>query len=161
MTVGRIVARGKGRAAQLRALPKRHWSKEKQETFLAHLAATCNVSASLRKVGMSSTGLYQFRRRSAEFRAGWDRALAEGYDNLELAMLKRALSGTLKPILNRNGVKIGTVREFSDSVALRLLTIRHATVRGGAGEPAEDDEAIRLRIEAKLSLMNERMGGDG
>jgi hypothetical protein len=34
-------------------------------------------------------------------------------------------------------------------------------VRGGAGEPAEDDEAIRLRIEAKLSLMNERMGGDG
>ena len=51
----------------------RHWNKTKENRFLDCLAATCNVAASLREVGMSDTTVYRHRKRSAHFRAGCPR----------------------------------------------------------------------------------------
>ena len=39
----------------------RHWNKTKENRFLDCLAATCNVAASLREVGMSDTTVYRHR----------------------------------------------------------------------------------------------------
>jgi hypothetical protein len=56
----------------------RAWTAAKERKFLDHLAATCNVSASLREVGATATSAYGHRQKSAQFRAEWNRALSEG-----------------------------------------------------------------------------------
>ena len=140
------------------------WTDEKRERFLEHLAATCNVVASCREVGMSEPGLYKLKMRDAEFRAAFEAAVAEGYSRLELMMLERAMHGTRKPVLH-GGKVVAEITEYSDRVALALLAAhRETALRGRAVQrqpEAEDPEAIRARLSALFSDMNRRMGGEG
>ena len=163
MTGGRrvemIVTRHKGRP-QVKKQKASGWTKARRDLFLTELAATCNVSAALRKVGMSGGGLYRYRRQSAEFRAEWQEALAEGYAKLEMALLDRAINGTVKPVFNA-GKQVGEITEYSDAVAMRLLTA-HKDSAGRSGPLLiEDLDVVRQRVELKLSLMHERIGGAG
>lgn len=147
-------------AAQVQRERAGTWTKAKRTEFLEQLAATANVRASARAVGMSEPGVYRLRQRSAEFRAAWAVALSEGYAKLELMLLERAMNGTVKPIFQL-GKEVGSVTEYSDRLALTLLNAHRATVhreRVGAGE---DPEETRRRISATLAEMNLRMGGDG
>lgn len=63
-----------------------------QQKFLDTLAATSNVRASARAVGMGAGKLYAARETDAAFAAAWERALAIAYDRLEQAMLRYAVS---------------------------------------------------------------------
>jgi len=78
-------------------------SDEQVETFLATLAETCNLVRSARAAGFSANWAYRKRRRDAGFRAGWAMAVREGYAKLELVLLERAIKGTPKPIVRRDG----------------------------------------------------------
>lgn len=66
------------------------FGKRGKARFLEHLAATCNVQASARAAGVSVSTVYNHRMRDADFRAGWDEALAQGYARLEAALIERA-----------------------------------------------------------------------
>jgi len=128
---------------------KAKWSK----IFLAELAATSNVSASAKLAGVNSALVYETRRVDAEFSRAWRRALCEGYDALEMALLQRFRDGELKPAA---GAKRGS-RSFDNATALRLLAAHRETVaRERAVQDEEDADAILLSINAKLSKMRER-----
>lgn len=133
------------------------WSMEKQATFLATLAATCNVSASVRSIRMSESSVYRLRRKSPEFLAEWQTALREGYARLELAMLERAIHGTEKPVFHL-GKEVGRVRQYPDRQAMTLLTAHRTSVMGAIDAPkASDPEEVRQRILNKLAEMNARL----
>lgn len=142
--------------------PKREsWTAEKKRTFLATLAATCNVSAAVRSIDMSESAVYRLRQRSPEFRAEWQSALREGYAKLEMAMLERAIHGTQKPVYHL-GKEIGQVTEYPDRVALTLLTAHREAVTGEvpATQKASDPLEVRRRILEKLAEMSGRLAAN-
>jgi hypothetical protein len=149
-------------AATKDAAEVKRWTLERQADFLAHLAMTCNVRASARAVGMSEQGVHRLRLRSPEFRDAWETALAEGYVRLEMMLLDRALNGVEKTVVGKNGEPAGSVTEHSDRLALALMNApRRATPRPRAAEAQRDRKEVRRLVEAKLSEMNKRMGGEG
>lgn len=139
----------KTRRAPSEAARFKIWSKP----FLAELAASSNVTAAARKAGVSTSSAYDERRHNAEFNRAWQRALCEGYDNLEMELLRRLRDGEVKPA---SGAKRG-VRAFDNATAFRLLGAhREAAGRQRAVRTNEDAEAIVLQINAKLEKMRQR-----
>jgi AcrR family transcriptional regulator len=67
--------------------------------FLEELTASCNVSASARAVGVSSTAVYALRKKDADFACAWDQAVEDASDELEQEARKRALRGVQEPIV--------------------------------------------------------------
>lgn len=160
---GRLTrSRGSGGGArpQLQKPRRKSWTMGRRETFLAELAATCNVSAAARAAGMCPQGAYRLRDRDAGFRAAWMRALGEGYERLELMMLERAMFGVEKHVWYR-GEQVGSMRSYGDATGLALLRMHRDTVKGASAPDAQDVEAARARLAAKFSEMNRNMGGDG
>ena len=92
-----------GSAPRKRKARRNEWTKAKEETFLASLGETCNVTAAAEAAGMSVTSAYNRRKTHAAFRAGWAEALASAYQRLELVMLDRALNGTEKIVIRKDG----------------------------------------------------------
>ena len=137
-----------------------NWTKAKREGFLEHLAATANVRASVRAVGMSEAGAYKLRRRMPEFHAAWKAALAEGYERVELLLLERALGGTPTPIVHGGEAK-GEVRLPDNRMALMLLRLHRDTVKGGQIEGVTaaigDPDLASAHLEEKLAEMHARI----
>ncbi|HEY0113541.1 MAG TPA: hypothetical protein VGB59_10380 [Allosphingosinicella sp.] len=78
-------------------------------------------------------------------------------------LLKRQRDGVKKPVFHA-GKRIGTITQYSDRVALALLKVHEEKAQRGAHADklmAQEEELARLRLEAKLSEMNRRMGGNG
>ncbi|MFP5396137.1 MAG: hypothetical protein ACLGHF_08245 [Alphaproteobacteria bacterium] len=135
--------------------PFARWSKD----FLAELAATSNVSAAARRAGITTTVAYDQRRCDPEFNRAWQSALCEGYDHLEMELLRRLRDGEIKPAA---GAKKGT-RTFDNATALRLLAAhRESAARQRAIRSNEDSEAIIQSINAKLERIRQRraLAGD-
>ena len=125
------------------------WSK----LFLSELAATSNVTAAAHKAGINKTAAYDARRANPEFNRAWQRALCEGYDHLEMELLRRLRDGEIKPAA---GAKKGT-RTFDNATALRLLAAhRDSAARQRAISSNEDSEAIIQSINAKLEVIRQR-----
>lgn len=125
------------------------WSKP----FLAKLAETSNVTAAAKAGGIDTSRAYEARRTNAGFNRDWQQALCEGYDNLEMDMLRRLREGEIKPPAS---AKKG-VRTWEHAVALRLLTAhREATGRQRAVRNRADAEVIVQQINAKLEAMKQR-----
>ena len=134
-------------------------SDEQIETFYVTLAETCNVARSARAAGFSANWAYRKRRRDAGFRTGWAQAVREGYAKLELVLLERAMKGTPKPYVRRDGSE-RTIREYSTALAVALLR-RHADTADEAGFEHDGDETreTRGRILEKLERMRARDAG--
>lgn len=135
----------------------RRWSAERVQRFFDTLARTANVLASERAAGLGERSAYTRRQRDPEFRAAWDVALREGYANLEITALERAMHGQRKPLLY--GGKIVTeVTEYSDRLVLTLLAAHRASAKGIPANAGDDAEAIRERIRAKMDAERGRSG---
>lgn len=151
------ITRAAGGRAQLQKPRARRWTRTLRARFLETLAATANVSASARAVGMCPQGAYKLRARDAAFAQAWQAALAQGYERLELMLLERALHGTDKEVWYR-GEKVGTMRSYSDSLALSLLRAHRDSVKQA---PAiEEPEILRKRLELRIAEMRDRLRGD-
>ena len=163
MSEAKVVALPRRRAPAPKRKPvRKQWTADKKARFLASLAATANVAASVRACRMSESAVYALRQRSPEFRAEWQAALREGYARLELMMLERAMKGTEKPVFH-GGQQVGVVTEYSDRQAMTLLALHRDSVIGDdGGRPRPSDPAeVRKRILDKLAEMNARLGKDG
>lgn len=151
-----LVLKG-GRRPQLIKGRKGGWTAAKRKAFTAELAATCNVAASLRVVGMSTSSLYRLRQRSAEFRAQWAEALREGYAKLELTLLDRAMNGTVKTVIRADGSVDKTI-EYPNAIALALLRMHKDSVAEAAAEhDSVEIEDVRKRIARKLAMVRKRI----
>lgn len=136
-------ARAKPAATKKPAGPKRtkHW----RTTFLAVLAETSNVTQSAKAAVTSLSKVYETRRKDAEFRQQWHAALCEGYDYLEMEVLRRLREGAFT---TADGGK------FDFACALRVLSAHQATVmaeRARLGD--EDEDAVFASINAKIDAM--------
>lgn len=122
-----------------------------RETFLAALAETSNVAGAARRAGVDVSTVYRARRNEAEFNRAWQEALCEGYDNLEMDLLRRLRIGEL------DGGKAKARRKYDNAIAFRLLLAHRETVsKQRAIRANEDEDAILASIDAKLEAMRQR-----
>jgi hypothetical protein len=139
----RIVGNAK---PKLRRLHRHEWTRRKEEAFLTTLAETCNVTLAAEAAGMSLTAAYNRRKSHAAFRAGWAEAIATAYQRLELVMLDRALNGTEKVVVRKDGSE-ERMREYPNQIALHLLKMHRDSAMEAIAEPAEPDVAeVRERL---------------
>lgn len=97
-----------------------HTIKKVQAAFLEALGQTANVSASCRKAKLPRKTAYDWRSDDADFATAWDAALDLGTDALEDEAVRRGSEGTLKPVY-QGGKRVGTVREYSDTLLIFML----------------------------------------
>ena len=145
-----------GRRPQMQ-VKKRGFTAAKQEAFFAELEATCNVSAAAKAAGVCKATVYVHRRRSAAFRARWAATVREAYARLELAMLERALNGSVKTVTRADG-SVDKIHEYPNAVALTLLR-RHQEMAAEAGvehDPATIEE-LRERLATKIERLRKRL----
>lgn len=129
------------------------WNTKRREALLSALAETSNVLASVTRVGMTLTGLYNLRRREPGFAACFQIALEEGYATLELEMLERARFG------------IGTTGEariYNDVIAFKLLTryddlvMKTRAFRADPALAAIEHDRIQRDLVARIEMLRER-----
>ena len=87
-------AGGKAGRLQVRKAARGGWTPAKRAAFLEHLAATCNIAASARAVGMAPRGAHALKKRDAVFAADWAGAIEAAYETLEVRLLAYALGET-------------------------------------------------------------------
>ena len=138
-----------------RARSKQDITDEQIETFFATLADTCNVMRSAKAARFTANWAYRKRKLDAGFRAGWARAVAEGYAKLELVLLDRAMNGMVKRVPSGGTEK--RIREYPNQLAMALLK-RHAETAGAIDNMLSEEEAeeVRERILAKLAKKREQ-----
>lgn len=127
------------------------WDEEKTATFLDTLAATCNVSAAARAIGVQDVALvYKRRRRDAEFVAAWGDALALGYQMLETQLVGHALAGGA----DADPLDGGACAAVNVELALKLLKEhrdRPGKPKGGRppsyAAPEDTNQAILAKLD--------------
>ncbi len=128
-----------------------------RQIFLDHLAMTAHVAASARAAGVSASTPYLYRRRHPAFAEAWQHALCEGFARLEATLLAEALT----PVSGKISDAALKSRAQKHRLALALLGLHHATVKGSAAKPARPtaDQRRQLadKVEAKLRDMRARL----
>jgi hypothetical protein len=135
--------------------PEDRWTKWKMAEFLRHLAATQNISASAKAVGMSRNSAYKLRTRlkGQPFDVAWEAAFRHGYDNLAHSALELALDGEEVPHYYK-GELVATHRKRHPQLIVQLLNMRNragAPMLGRYGAAAEfwseDWDRMTERVE--------------
>ena len=149
----RVVGRTKPKVRKPR---RNEWTRAKEQTFFTALAETCNVKLAAEIAGMSVAGAYWRRKRDAAFRAGWAEAIGAAYQRLELVMLDRALNGTEKVVVRKDGSE-ERMREYPNQIAMHLLKMHRDSAMQAIEEPDEADVAdVRARLVEKLERLRRR-----
>lgn len=97
--------------------------------FINQLLAFPNVTAACAVAGVSRKTAYEHRSKYPEFAEQWAAAEQKAVDDLEQAVWGRAKDGVEKPVY-QGGELVGTVREFSDSLAALILKGRRSEIYG-------------------------------
>lgn len=146
-----------------RALRHDGWTAERRAQFLDMLRQTASVTKSAKSVRKAVSGAYALRQRDPDFAADWDAAMQQAMDMLEGILLERVVNGVEKPVFF-GGKQCGTMREYSDRLAMFLLRARRPDRYGELNEATlmQDDEAAplaaRRRIEQRLADIAARLG---
>jgi len=149
-----------GDKSQVRKARKNGWTKTKEEKFFTALGETCNVTLAAEAASMSLTSAYERRKKVAAFRAGWAEAIATAYQRLELVMLDRALNGTEKIVVRKDGSE-ERMREYPNQIALHLLKMHRDSAMEAMEEPAEAEiEEVRERLFEKLQRLRKRQDAE-
>jgi hypothetical protein len=114
----------------------------KIDVFINMLAKCGVVSKACKAAGISRMTAYRYRENDPVFKDQWDEAIDIAVENMEAEAQRRAVEGVLKPVYQK-GTKVGTVREYSDTLLIFLLkahkpkkyrdnaTIEHTGAGGG------------------------------
>ncbi len=125
--------------------PGRHWRKR----FLETLATTSNVTRAAEVARVSLARAYETRRAEATFARAWQAAIADGYLNLEMEVIRRLREGDL---MTANGDK------FDFANAIRLLGARRDGSAHGQSEVRDVSAAeVRASIDRKIEEIRRRM----
>jgi phage terminase small subunit len=140
----------------VRKARRREWTRAREKQFLSALSETCNVTVAAEAAGISLTTAYVRRKKVAAFRAGWAEAIATAYQRLELVMLDRALNGTEKIVVRKDGSE-ERMREYPNQIAMHLLKMHRDSAMEAVEEPAEAEiEEVRERLFKKLQRLRNR-----
>ncbi|MGB5724782.1 MAG: hypothetical protein WBM39_10225 [Parasphingorhabdus sp.] len=125
--------------------------------FLKGLATSSHVANSAKTAGVAVSTVYNWRNRDPEFLREWMRALAAGYELLEMDLLDRARNGVEKPIFHE-GKQIATVKQYNDGIGVKLLLAHKQMV--ALTRAIEDDispEQVRVSLDRKLGDMRTKL----
>ena len=171
---------GAGKGVQLRRPRSNAFNAEKQDRFFNRLSETANVSEAARHAGAAVATVRHWRLTDALFRARWDQALADGYADLEMQMIGKALFGieseTVEAV-DAKGRMVRRTRSDAPGLGPRLLEAHyarvaatHAAVQLAAGVPGPTSDATIAAMRARLLEMAAKqqtndgaggVGGDG
>jgi len=127
-------------------------SQDWRATFLETLSRTSNVSAAARAAKIDAGLVYRTRKSDPDFASAWFDALCDGYDMLELELLRRLRLGDPENSTAKRR------RKYDNATSFRLLAAHRETVGRRKAEGSQvDEEDIIASINAKLDLMRERM----
>jgi hypothetical protein len=126
---------------------------KKRELFLSALSKGASVAKAAAAAKMTRQGFYKARKNDDDFARDWDEAVESGADILEDEALRRAKDGTLKPVFHQ-GVQVGSVREYSDTLMIFLL-------KGRRPEKYRDKLDLNLSKLTDAELLNLATGGAG
>lgn len=133
------------------------FGKARRETFLEHLAATCNVTASAAVAEVSFSAVYRCRMRDAEFRAAWQAAIEQGYARLEAALIARATRGDGRPEVRGDKIVEGPDAPETIDWDKAMELLKHHQ-RGLAGRTADNrPQAQRVPIEVVAAKLVKRI----
>lgn len=150
---GRACRRGKD-GPQIVELDGSKMSDEAVETFLGHLAATCNVTLSAKLTGFSKEAFYNRRDRDPVFFERWRRTIVRSYGEIEEIVLRTArdlLEGRPPP-------PDSPIRAMTMQDAIQILKLYRGIVTGEGKRagwravPRSLDE-VRDSILAKLEAI--------
>lgn len=116
--------------------PAAAWTAAKRQKFLTRLAETANVAEACRVAKVSRTSAYAYRKRAPTFAAAWDDAMSAALDDLEAALVERARDGVERPHFY-GGSQVGTVRHYSDALAMFILRARRPEIYSKTAETSE------------------------
>ena len=125
--------------------------------FLKGLATSSHVANSAKAAGVAVSTVYNWRERDPEFIRHWMRALAAGYELLEMDLLGRARSGVEKAIFH-GGKQVATVKQYNDGIGVKLLLAHKQMV--ALTRAIEDDispEQVRASLDRKLGDMRTKL----
>ena len=93
---------------------------ERRAIFLHVLEQHGQTAKAARAAGVSATTAYDHRNRDKDFNEAWAEALEHFRDRLEVEAYRRAVDGVDEPVYQQ-GMEVGVVRRFSDSLLTLLL----------------------------------------
>ena len=148
---------------------------DQRARFIAHIAATANVTAACELIGVSRATVYEWRAKDAAFCALWEDAVEMATDALEAEARRRALDGVQEPIVVMGRIAKDDdgntlyVRKYSDTLMQLLLRAhrpekfreRTETKHVGPDGGAVQVEAIRERIVSRFARLAPPTGVDG
>lgn len=131
----------KGEAAGL----NKYW----KERFLDYLAESSNVSQSADRAGANPSRAYKLRREDPEFARAWLAALNEGYQHLEMEVLRR---------LRHGDMQAGEKDKYDFANAIRLLAAhRENAVRAQAAQRNVSAADVRASIDRKVEAIRQQV----
>ena len=86
----REISRGNQRELVARKAKPDEFTRRRQEEFLTHFAASCNVRWSAAAANVSPSTVYRRRRTDPAFKAAWAEAQCQGYAALEADLILQA-----------------------------------------------------------------------
>ena len=120
---------------------------EKERACLAALAATCSVTQACEDADGGRATVYEGRAADVDFAARWDEAKRIGAEALEDEAMRRASRGVDEPVFHQ-GAQVGTVRKYSDTLAIFLL-------KGAMPEKYRDNAKLELAGRVELSKLTD------
>ena len=97
---------------------------QKKKAFLESFARIGIVSTAAVEAGIARRTVYSWQEVDDEFAAAFRQAEIEATEAMEQEAYRRGVLGTEKPVY-QGGVKVGTVREFSDVLLIFMLKARN------------------------------------
>lgn len=128
----------------------------KKAAFLAAYAECGNVTHAAKLAKCSRSQVYEWLRDDQGFSNSFDEAGEQAVELMEQEARRRAVNGTTRPIY-QGGVKVGAIREYSDTLLIFLLKAarpekyRERFDHGGK-VAVEHSGAVRVTVE---DLLNE------
>lgn len=149
---------------------KVRWTTAMRDTFFAHLACNCNVTAAAAAIGVQPSQVHYRRRISKPFAAEWQRTIEAGYLLLEMRLIGHAMAGggpSADSAKMVDGDAAG-VEPIAYDEAFKLLNLYRARREGRVGKrgPAqvvatrEQADAAILAKLAALAARNARAAGE-
>ena len=115
--------------------------QEKKTKFLAAYAECGTIPHAALAAGVDRGTAVRWRKSDPRFAARFETAEEQATDGLEAEARRRAFEGVEEPVFHQ-GVRIATVRKYSDTLLIVLLKMKGRFVEqmrhaGPSGEPLE------------------------
>jgi hypothetical protein len=125
-----------------------------RKAFLAHLASSCNVSASCRAAGCSKGTVNYWQKVDTEFAAACDHALEAGYKLLQHLSLERALyGGDVNKLSEADYDAAPDASTIDTELALRLMAMHERRVMTGARRGGGKARSKATREETDAAIL--------